>query len=296
MSQSVPDPSLSQLQHWFLTVMTAPGGLARGLSLAQEHLGLGESTIIKITPGKQSRMHIYANGYLLRLQECLQADFPILHRLMGNELFNFFAHNYIWRHPSRAPSLYDLGAGFANFLLQSQPQNTDGLQAGEAHLLLQFPVEMARMERAFTEVIRAPGLENNYDVKTHNAFDLLMGSHANIYIPACVRLLKTSFPLLSYWEQAKHALADQNLPAPPEPKTSYLAFTRQNYRVQLISLLPWQYHFLQAAYHSPDMLQCALQSAKETGQDTQALLADICLWQPQAQALGLLTTLEVALT
>ncbi|MFZ6776163.1 putative DNA-binding domain-containing protein [Undibacterium sp. Ji83W] len=296
MSQPAPDPSLSQLQHWFLTVMTAPGGLARGLSLAQEHLGLEESSVIKITPGKQSRMHIYANGYILRLQECLQADFPVLHRLMGNELFNFFAHNYIWRYPSRAPSLYDLGAGFANFLLESQPKNTEDLKAGEADLLLQFPVEMARLERAFTEVIRAPGLENNRNIKTHNAFDLLMGSHADIHIPACVRLLKASFPLLKYWEQAKHAPADQDLPAPPNPETSHLAFTRLNYRVQLISLLPWQYHFLQAAYHNPDLHQCAVDASKETGLDLHALLADICLWQPQAQALGLLTTEEVTLT
>ncbi len=296
MSQPTPDPSLSQLQHWFLTVMTAPGGLARGLSLAQEHLGLEESSVIKITPGKRSRMHIYAHGYILRLQECLQADFPVLHRLMGDELFNFFAHNYIWRHPSRAPSLYDLGAGFASFLLQSQPQNTDALKAGEADPLLQFPVEIAKLERAFTEVIRAPGLENNLNIKTHNAFDLLMGSHADIHIPACVRLLKTSFPLLAYWEQAKHAPADQDLPAPPQPETSYLAFTRLNYRVQLIPLLTWQYHFLQAAYNNPDMHECAIKSSQETGLDMKTLLADICLWQPQAQALGLLTTEEVTLT
>ena len=295
MSQPAPDPSLSQLQHWFLTVMTAPGGLARGLSLAQEHLGLEESSVIKITPGKQSRMHIYANGYILRLQECLQADFPVLHRLMGDGLFNFFAHNYVWRHPSRAPSLYDLGAGFANFLLQSQPPNADGENASEADLLLQFPIEVARLERAFTEVIRAPGLEQDRSLKIHNAFDLLMGAHADIYIPACVRLLKTSFPLLAYWEQAKHAPVDQDLPVPPEPETSYLAFTRQNYRVQLLTLLPWQYYFLQAACNNPNMHQCALQSAKETGLDIQALLADICLWQPQAQVLGLLATEKVAL-
>lgn len=296
MSQSLPDPSLSQLQHWFLTVMTAPDGLARGLSLAQEHLGMTESSVIKIAPGKQSRMHIYAHGYILRLQECLQADFPVLHRLMGDELFNFFAHNYIWRHPSRAPSLYDLGAGFANFLLQSQPKNTDALKAGEADLLLQFPVEIARLERAFTEAIRAPGLENNRNIKAHNAFDLLMGSHADIHVPACVRLLKTSFPLLAYWEQAKHTPADQDLPPPPQPETSYLAFTRLNYRVRLIPLLPWQYYFLLAAYNNPDMNECAVKASQETGLDIQALLADICLWQPQAQALGLLTTEEVTLT
>jgi len=289
MNQHLPDPSLSQLQNWFLTVMTAPGGLAKGLSLAQEYLGLVESSVIKVTPGKQSRMHIYANGYILRLQECLQADFPILHRLMGDDLFNFFANHYIWRHPSRARSLYDLGAGFANFLLHSQP-------AGEANLFLQFPIEIARLERAFAEVIRAPGLEHDRSNKTHNAFDLLMGSHTDIHIPACVRLLKTSFPLKAYWEQAKHVPAGFDLPAPPAPETSYLAFTRQNYRVQLIKLLPWQYHFLQAAYSNTDTHQCALKSAKEACLDIQALLADICLWQPQAQALGLLTTEKMALT
>ncbi|BBB60747.1 hypothetical protein UNDKW_2474 [Undibacterium sp. KW1] len=192
--------------------------------------------------------------------------------------------------------MYDLGAGFGSFLLQSQPQNTDALKAGEADPLSQFPVEIAKLERAFTEVIRAPGLENNRNIKTHNAFDLLMGLHADIHIPACVRLLKTSFPLLAYWEQAKHAPADQDLPTPPQPETSYLAFTRQNYRVQLIPLLAWQYHFLQAACTNPDMHECAVKSSQETGLDMKVLLADICLWQPQAQAHGLLKTEEVTLT
>ena len=70
---------LARLQAWFLTAMTAPGGAQRGMELAQQHHGLRQGEVLK----NEGRLHIYADGYVQRLLECLQADFPVLRKTMG---------------------------------------------------------------------------------------------------------------------------------------------------------------------------------------------------------------------
>lgn len=70
--------SLARLQAWFLTAMTAPGGAQRGMELAQHHHGLSRDEVFKSAAGRQARLHIYADGYVQRLLECLQVDFPVL--------------------------------------------------------------------------------------------------------------------------------------------------------------------------------------------------------------------------
>ena len=93
---------LARLQAWFLTAMTAPGGAQRGMELAQHHHGLSQDEVLKSAAGRQARLHIYADGYVQRLLECLQADFPVLRKTMGTELFDFFARAYVWLGCARA--------------------------------------------------------------------------------------------------------------------------------------------------------------------------------------------------
>lgn len=143
---------LAQLQGWFLTAMTCPGGAPQGAALAQKRFGLAPEQVLT----RPQRLSIYADGYVLRLLDCLQAEFPVLRQTMGLELFDFFARAYLWRHPSRSSTLYDLGAGFADFLAASQPQG----QHASGAAILQFPIDLARLERARAEAGRAVGLEN----------------------------------------------------------------------------------------------------------------------------------------
>ena len=185
---------LARLQAWFLTAMTAPGGARRGIELAQQHHGLSQGEVLKSAAGRQARLHIYADGYVQRLLECLQADFPVLRKTMGAELFDFFARAYVWRHPSRSPTLYDLGGGFADFLAASQPAG-----GGEQ---LRFPVELARLERARSEAGRAPGLEQRAPPPM---LDLawLTGGETRLRLAPCTRLLALSFPLQAFWREAQ---------------------------------------------------------------------------------------------
>src|SRR5262249_40950505 len=120
------DPPLSRIQSWLMTVMTSAGGVEAGIHVAKERFGLDVDGMIAHGrgPAPATRLNIYATGYVMRLLECLRADFPALRHLMGDALFDFFAKSYIWTHPSSSPSLFDLGAGFPDFLGQTQRQRT----------------------------------------------------------------------------------------------------------------------------------------------------------------------------
>ena len=269
---------LARLQAWFLTAMTAPGGARRGIELAQHHHGLSQGEVLKSAAGRQARLHIYADGYVQRLLECLQADFPVLRKTMGAELFDFFARAYIWRHPSRSPTLYDLGGGFADFLAASQPAG-----GGEQ---LRFPVELARLERARSEAGRAPGLEQRAPPPM---LDLawLTGGETRLRLAPCTRLLALSFPLQAFWREAQ-AAPDDAMPPQPAPGPGHVAIARLHYRLSMHSLLPWQFHLLQAASDDAGSLQaCALRAARACALPVDQVLADAMLWLPLAAAAGI---------
>lgn len=280
-------PSLPELQSWFLTVMTAPGGADAGLALARQRFAgtPGFDALLRPEPGARNGLHIYADGYVLRLLECLRADFPVLRKVMGAELFDFFAKTYIWRYPPRAPSLYELGAGFADFIGRSQPAGTD--PASEA--LMQLPVDLARLERACAEAARARGLEGRLpEQQAVDGFALLLGQATNVRLAPCTRLLALSFPLKAFWEQASMLVDDQGAAPLPPHQPGFLAVARLQYRVTLHQLQPWQYHYLQAAEGGAPTLYCVHQAAQHAQLPVERVLADALLWQPVACAAGML--------
>jgi hypothetical protein len=101
------DLPLSRIQNWLMTVMTSAGGVEAGIHVAKERFGLDVDAMIAHGVGAASatRLNIYATGYVMRLIECLHADFPALRSLMGEALFDFFAKSYIWAHPPTSCSI-----------------------------------------------------------------------------------------------------------------------------------------------------------------------------------------------
>ena len=272
---------LAQLQAWFLTAMTAPGGAARGAQLASERHGLTQEQVLKRARGAPAPLHIHADGYVQRLLECLQADYPVLRKVMGDALFAFFARAYIWRHPSASPTLYDLGGGFADFLAASQ-----GAAAAQGPAL-RFPVELARLERARSEAGRARGLEKRARQAMPDGLAWLLGEGTQVVVAPCLRLLALSFPVAAFWQQAQ-AAPSEAMPAPPEPAPGYVAITRLRYRITMHDLQPWQYFWLQALAGGAPLPACAQAAAQASGRAQDELLADAMLWLPMAAAAGLI--------
>lgn len=277
--------SLPELQDWFLTVMTSPGGVEQGQSLALQRHGWRLDDVIAHGHGAApaARMRIYADGYVLRLVDCLQTDYPLLHKLLGEDMFSFFARAYIWHHPPSTTSLYDLGAGFAGFLAASQAgQGADGA--------LQLPVALARLERARVEAGRAPGLETAGHAagRAVSPLDLLMGCDPWLRTPACLRLLDLDVPALAY---ARALAAGDGIPPAPALARSLLAVTRMAFRVGMMELEEWQYHFLaQLLASGPDGMvasQSLALAARHADLSEHEMQASLLAWLPGALAAGL---------
>jgi len=65
------------------------------------------------------RLGIYADAYLLRLDEALRSNYPKLHLLLGDDDFLTLTRHYLAQYPSQRPSIRPFGDQLAGFLAQA---------------------------------------------------------------------------------------------------------------------------------------------------------------------------------
>ena len=263
------EPDLPTLQRWMQGVI-----LGRGAPLGLDEIIVGDGRL-----SAPQRLALYTRGYQARLLECLVAEFPCLRALAGEQVFALFAAGYIADHPSGDPSLYALGAGFADYLEATRPADDPGADALSA-----VPADLARLDRARAEVQRAEGLERR--AEPPGALDMMLTPGARLRLPDSVRLLTLGFdprPVL--------AAVDRDEPIePPDPVTTCVAVARSRYRVGVHVLPSWRFAWLAALGEGGgDVQAAAAQAAAATGERTGVVIADLALWLPLAMDQGLLT-------
>jgi hypothetical protein len=276
-----PLRSLGALQHWLSLAVTTPGGLASGLARAGERYG--DESVIRARPGVNSseRLAIYARGYLDRLRSCLRAEFPAVAALVGDELFERFATGYVWTRPPRGPSLFTLGANFADYLELTRPPLGSVPEASRA--LLELPIDLARVERARLEVLQAPGVEDE-PARLHGDFDALFGEELIVAATPCLRVVTAAHDVRAFIAAVDVGAA----PETPGPKRVELAISRVEYRPVLSELSPWQALALRFAAEALPLHRLAAEVASVTNQSVGTLLADLVLWLPIAESFGML--------
>lgn len=190
----------------------------------------------RLTP--ESRIGIYASGYRLRLIECLRFEYPLLTRLAGPTAFDLFAQGYVEARPSQSYTLYDYGAGFADYLEESRPAGDGTPQTSEA-----VPAALARVERARAEVLRARGTERAPQAPERPVLLQMVGLAGGRYRrPDSVRLLVLPFDFAG----TLASIGGEGPPAWPRPEPSRLAVARADYRVCHHRLTGWQHDLLAA--------------------------------------------------
>ncbi len=138
--------------------------------------------------GVEGRWHVYASGYVARLVEALEADYPAVRRIRGEEPFAALAERYVRAFP---PSSYDLGR--AGDLLPEH-LTVDPLAAH-----LPFLSDLARLERAVSEAFVAP------DAGTLSWEDLAAEEPDTVAALPLVlapgtQLVPSRWPVVSLWE------------------------------------------------------------------------------------------------
>ena len=242
-------PALDVVQSWFQAVISHPDGVASGISAdeAQRLIGLGRDELERIvrrskTMTASERVGIYAHAYYARLLECLGECFPILRRVLGPDLFEPIAFEYLQRYPSRSYTLDRLGDRFARFLEENRAAD-----AGEPPAWPEMLADLARFEHAVARVFDGPGLEGEppFAVETLQALGAEGLASARLIPSPSLRLLTFRFPLNDLYTAARQAGEQDELDF-PAPGVEHLALCRRDFVVRRHPVSRSEYALLDA--------------------------------------------------
>ena len=183
----------------------------------------------------QQRLAIYQNGYILRLLECMRAEYPLLIRAFSETWFDAITQRYLTFHPSCSTNLNDLGKQFPAFLEQDRP---DKHQRDSPDQVFELIVSIAKFERFKVETSRGKGSEG-VKIKPFNLIEQNVFNITSITLAPNLRLLKSSFQLLKYLQEVKN-----NKESKLVQQTQYIVFCRTNYQINTFTVDQWQYELL----------------------------------------------------
>ena len=137
--------ALDRVQRWLQAVIVHPGDVEEAIACEDASRELAPEALTSLVRPSHSltaaeRVDIYHGMYLLRMVEALEADYPALRHLLGEEPFAELVEDYVQAYPSRSYTLNRLGDHLPQFLLDRQTHP----HAGLLH-------ELARLELAITK-------------------------------------------------------------------------------------------------------------------------------------------------
>lgn len=124
--------ALRELQRAFALTLIDP--LYRGL----------DARIVAGGIPSERRTQVYRNNLFAALGGALEALYPVVRRLIGNECFGALAKRYVQQQPSVSGNLHDYGAHFPKFLSTAAEMQT-----------LRYLPDVARLEWACHRVFHA---------------------------------------------------------------------------------------------------------------------------------------------
>lgn len=134
------------------------------------------------------RFDIYRNNVASSLIEALEAAYPVVRRLLGEEYFRAVAGLHALQDPPRSPIMLHYGKGFPEFLARFEPLSSHPYLA-----------DVARIERAWIEAYHAAEAEpfrpeGFASIPAQRVVDLRFTLHPSL------RLVRSAFPALTIWQ------------------------------------------------------------------------------------------------
>ncbi|GAA2631626.1 DNA-binding domain-containing protein [Actinomadura fulvescens] len=247
---AVSVPSLEAVQHWLQNAV-AIAAFAEPAEIpppAEAHGMLADSA--RLTA--EQCLDIYRIDYQARLLETMRHHHPSLRVLLGDELFDDFAADYLRSHPPRSYTLARLNEDLADHLSAHRPDRDMPPALREAWI--DVMIDLVRYEHAFAQVADGPGLEGRPDRPPPPLAQHQIDTGEATVTPApCLRLLRVCAPVHSY-----HAdVGKGRRPAPPVPDPAHLVLFRQDYRVLTTAITPGTFALLDALTQGASLAHAA---------------------------------------
>ena len=285
---SADPPNLDVIQRWMQSVIVHADGVEAGIESdsAQDEVSLSTARIEEVICRSRSqtsieRLEVYANAYKARLLEVLIGEYPALVHALGEEAFVGLASGYLEEHPSTSYTLADLGRSFPQYLAQTRPPHEN---EGGSPDWADFLLDLARLERIYSEVFDGPGIEGQATLQPED----MRGMSPDQWLAArltpapCLRLESFRFPVHEY----ATAVRNEHVPEVPAPQSTQLAITRREFIVRRVTLAKLEFIVLSALLEGKSVGE-ALESAfaNETG-SIDELASNVRLWFRNWSAAG----------
>lgn len=289
---------LAQIQRWMQAVITHPDGVVAGIDSdgARREVDVSADRVAQVVePSKRctsiERLEIYANAYYARLLECLRDEFPALLHAAGDEVFDGLAFGYLQSYPSTSYTLGELSRRFAAYLEETRPR--DG-EDGEGPSWPDFMIDLARLERTYSEVFDGPGAERLRLLRIEQVEGISpdVWPSAKLVPVPCVRLLALRYPVHEY----ATGVRNKEDPAIPDPCPTWLVVSRRDYVVRRWAVSRTQFELLQSLLAGQTVGQAiekAAASAIECGEHIDQLAANLRKWFAEWSALGFFQSIEL---
>jgi hypothetical protein len=154
----------------------------------------------------------------------------------------------------------------------------------EFSAMLDLPPEIARVERARAEAMRARGTEDDPPPAEPLSPFAVFGEGLRLEATGCLRLLELKFPLVDFLKSSDRG----ERPEAPAPRATLVAVGRSDYRVRVEEVTPWQFAFLKSCERPAQLYEAVCGAALEAGEETPQVLAEVAVWLPVAFNLGFL--------
>jgi len=285
-----PHEELARVQRWMLSVITHPEGVLEGACSveAQQQIAVSPDELEQIIERSSNqtsveRLAVYANAYYARLIECLEEEFPAMAYALGEETFRAFAFEYLQRYPPGSYTLAKLAANFPCFLRETRPVN-DAQDSGAPNWT-DFLIDLATLERTYSEVFDSPGAEGHSTLERDELADITPDGwlDARLLTVACLRLLELRFPV----QEFAAAVRRGQEPVIPPPCATYLVVSRRDYVVHPRAVSRLEFEMLQGLCAGRSVGEVVASAAESTDSTIEQLSIQFRDWFQRWSADGL---------
>jgi hypothetical protein len=133
------------------------------------------------------RFAVYRNNVVVGLIRALEARFPVVRRIVGEEFFAGLAHAFVGRHPPRSAVMSAYGDGFAEFIA-AEPALDE----------LPYLADVARLEAARTRAYHAADAHPlGPEAFAAIAADELDG--VTVALHPSLEIVRSRYPIVTIW-------------------------------------------------------------------------------------------------
>lgn len=177
-----------------------------------------------------ARLHVYRNGYYLRLVEILQRDYAVLYEIMGADAFDAMARDYLDAFPPHHFSVRHVGKYLPKFL-----KNTKHCDANYCELAeFAWAVHVA-LYAADAEIL---ALDDLAQLSPEKWTAMKLSLHPS------VQLLRCRFNTMERWQSNNHGQGD--IPSEPLLEARYHLIWRYEREAYFCALTPEQSYLIHA--------------------------------------------------